>query len=811
MACASRGRVRSLLCQILVISVGSIVLPVLGGVSGVAGGSVVAGAAAGAPNTWEPTGPMAVARSGQTATLLDNGDVLVAGGGTAGAALYNPSTGSFATTGAMSEARTDATATLLEDGDVLVAGGYRNPSSGVELSTAELYHPGSGTWTLTGSMTVPRAGQTATLLPDGDVLVAGGGCDQGRGNCDAGSFLTNLKSAELYDPTTGTWAKTGSMRNGRQFFSASLLSDGNVLVAGGFNGCDDDFCSDLSSAELYEPAHGTWSSTGAMHVHREQFTATLLANGDVLVAGGLNEGGFNGNGTTYTESEIYDPKSGTWAQSAPMAHPRYGQSAALLANGWVLVAGGETRSGEGTAGAEVYEPTAGIWVATGSMSAPRTDLTATVLGDGDVLAAGGVGPDGMPEETADVYHAGIGPLVSITPTTLGFGGQQVGTEGSAHMFTVTNNGNGDLDVSGVAISGDDPGDFLARTDCTKSPVMPGGTCSVSVHFAPTSTGKRSATVAVADDAPQSPQGVTASGYGGGPGAWVPTGSLSVGRDDDAAVLLSNGRVLVVGGQDRAQSALSSAELYDPATGRFVPTGSLSGPRAYPAATLLGNGDVLVAGGRGPGPTDDSSAEIYDPTTGKWTPTTPMNGAGYDLVASLLQDGKVLVSGFPSAPAEVYDPANATWTDTGPVVAPGLFSSETLLPNGDVLAAGGPTTTAALYDPMTNDWTATGSMKSVQLGPTATLLGDGDVLVAGGETPNQGDPLATSELYDATTGSWSLTLGQMNKPREGGTATLLTNGQVLATGGCIAECDTRQITSTTEIYDPSSGFWSRPSR
>ena len=446
----------------------------------------MAGAAAGAPNTWEPTGPMAVARSGQTATMLDDGDVLVAGGGTAGAALYDPSTGRFATTAAMSESRTDATATLLEDGDVLVAGGYRHPGSGVELSTSELYHPGSGTWTATGSMSVPRAGQTATLLPDGDVLVAGGGCDQGRGNCDAGSFLTNLKSAELYDPTTGTWAKTGSMRYGRQFFSASLLSDGNVLVAGGFSGCDDDFCSDLSSAELYDPAHGTWSSTGAMHAHREQFTATLLASGDVLVAGGLNEGGFNGNGTTYAESEIYDPKNGTWAQSAPMSQPRYGQSAALLSNGWVLVTGGATLSSEGTAGAEVYEPTAGIWVATGSMSAPRIDFTATVLGNGDVLAAGGVGPDGVPEETADVYQAGTGPLVSVTSTTLGFGGQQVGTRGSAHTFTVTNNGNGDLDVSGVAISGDDPGDFLARTDCNKSPVMPGGSCSVSVRFAPTS-------------------------------------------------------------------------------------------------------------------------------------------------------------------------------------------------------------------------------------------------------------------------------------------------------------------------------------
>jgi large repetitive protein len=781
-------------------------ISVLGFESDGASGSTIAEIAFGPPNTWQPTAPMDVARSGQTATALGNGDVLVAGGGTASAELYEPTTGHFVKTGSMSVSRTDATATMLTNGRVLVAGGYRNPNNGAELSTAELYDPDTGSWNPTGSMTVARAGQTATLLPGGDVLVAGGGCNRGGESCDSGSFLSNLKSAELYDPVTGTWAKTGSMSDRRQFFTATLISDGDVLVSGGFSGCDDDFCSDLSSAELYNPARGTWSVTGSMHAKREQFTATLLSSGEVLAAGGLNEGGFDGNGRTYAEADLYDPTTGSWTETAAMSQPRFGQSATLLNNGWVLVTGGETLASGGTASTEVYEPTARIWVSTGSMSTPRTDLTTTPLSGGDVLATGGMGLDGTAQATAEVYQTGDGPLVSVTPLTLGFGGQQVGTKGSIQKFKVTNNGNGDLDVNGVAVSGTDPGDFPTHTACETTPFPPGGSCSVSVRFAPSFTGYRSASVAVADNAPLNPQGITAFGYGGGPNAWVPTGPLSVGRASDAAVLLRDGRVLVIGGQDRDHLALSSSELFDPATGTFSPSGPLPGPRSYITAVLLQNGDVLAVGGRGPGLTDNAGAEIYDPSSGKWTPTTAMHAPGYGLEATLLSSGDVLVSGLFSGPAEVYDPNGATWTDTGPVVAPGQFDTQTLLQDGSVLAAGGSTTVAALFDPTTNTWAATGSMTSLQANPTATALPDGDVLVAGGQLPNGGVPVATSELYDPTTDIWTLTNGQMDAPRVGGTATLLTNGQVLTTGGCSSSCDTRIVTSTSELYDPSSGYW-----
>jgi Kelch motif/Galactose oxidase, central domain/IPT/TIG domain len=762
--------------------------------------SVAAGAqAVQPPNTWAPTAsPMSVARTGHTATVLPDGDVLVAGGGTRTADLYDPSSGTFTPTGSMSVARTNATATLLQSGQVLVAGGVDN--TGRQVASAELYDPATGTFTPTGSMHTARSGHTATLLTNGKVLVAGGGCNH-HGFCNSGSFLDNLKSAELYNPKSGTWTPTGSMRFEREYFTATLLQNGRVLVAGGFASCDDDFCSDNRQAELYNPTTGTWATTGSMHVAREQFTATLLTDGDVLAAGGLNEGGFSGNGKTYSEAELYNPETGTWTPTGSMSEPRFGQAAVLLpGTGWVLATGGTS-----DATSEVFEPTLGEWVPTGSMSTPRTDLTATVLSDGNVLATGGTGTNGFAQATAEVYENSAGPLVSISPGSLSFGAQEVGSTGPAQTVTVSNVGTADLHVSGIAVSGADPSDFLGQGTCGL--VAPGNSCSVAVRFAPTGIDLRQATVGVADDAPGSPQGIAVTGYGRGPGSWTPTGSLAMARDEAAATLLGNGDVLVAGGENAPyQGSLSDAELYDPSTGVFTKTGSLNVARAYISGALLSDGDVLVAGGYSNVPSALSSVELYDPSTQKWSFTTPMNDSGYGLKATVLSDGDVVVTGFGASPPEVYDPTNATWTDTGALPAPGEDATATLLGDGDVLAAGGSTTAAALYDPATNTWTATGAMKAVQRAATATLVGSGDVLLAGGENPTQFTPLTTSEVYDPSTATWSLTEGQMQEPRDGQAAVELPGGDALVVGGCTSVCDTDQITATTEEFDAQYGYW-----
>jgi large repetitive protein len=748
----------------------------------------------GPPNTFVATAPLGVAQSGQTATLLPDGKVLIAAGGTTNAELYNPATRSFAPAAKMPLAVSDATATLLPNGKVLVAGGVHGFR---QVTSAELFDPATGTWAATGAMNVARSGQTATLLPDGQVLVAGGGCNGSGYGCDAGSFEAALSSAELYNPATGTWTKTGSMKDGRQDFTATLLKNGQVLATGGFNNCDDDFCSDINTAELYNPATGTWTLTGSMQGAREQQSATLLNNGQVLVAGGLNEGGFCCSQFEYSSAELYNPATGTWAPTASMAAKHAGQTATLLPGGWVLVAGG------GTSVAEIYEPGPAIWVSPGAMSTARTHQTATLLPNGRVLVAGGDGPDGQPVSTAEEFLTGNGPLVTVTPGSIAFGGQLVGTASAAQFYKVTNVGTASLVSTGATVSGKNPGDFRVHTGCAGAPVPPGGSCTVAVRFVPSSTSLRSATVAVSDNAPLSPQGVPVSGFGGGPDAWTPVGSMASGREHFTATLLPSGEVLMAGGQTVTGGSLASAELYNPATRSFSATGSLNTARSDPAAALLPTGKVLITGGIDQNFASLSSAELYNPATGTWANTTSMNAASNGLSATLLRNGSVLMAGFGgTTPAEVYNPAKATWTNTGPpAVSQGGFVAATLLPNGQVLVAGGGTASAQLYNPATNTWTATGSMSTARQDAAAALLPDGDVLVTGGAAPG-GASLSSAELYDPATGKWSTT-GSMNVARFGATVTALPDGTVLAAGGC-GTCGNQAALSTAEVYN--NGFW-----
>lgn len=783
---------------VALISSTSLVLPLLVGAAGAHAAGI--SPAPSNANTFVPTGSMGVRREGATASLLTDGDVLVAGGGTAAAELYHPKSGSWTTTASMSTARTNATATLLANGEVLVAGGCCQPGNPyVGLASSELYNPSTGSWSPTGSLNVARSGDTATLLGNGDVLVAGGACNGTAYGCDAGSFLVNQRSAELYDPATGLWTKTGSMADGRELHTATLLPNGEVLVAGGFNSCDDDFCSDLNDAELYDPVTGKWLHTASLSGAREQQTATLLPNGDVLVAGGLNAGGFSGSGVTYTSAEIYDPTFARWTPAASMNVRRAGASATLLSGGWVLVSGG------GTASNEVYQPGSDVWVPVGNLSTTRTGPTATLLPDGDVLVAGGSGLDREPLFTAEVYRSGTGPLVSLSTTSMTLPTQEVGTAGNAVSFTVTNYGTAPLHVLGVDTSGSNPSDFATSSAC-RQPVAPGASCSVQVRFAPLVPGLRTAIVNLVDDAPLSPQGVRVGGYSAGPFVWVPTGSMSSARSNFSSTNLTNGRILVAGGEVVFGTILATAELYDPATGSFAPTGSLSVPREFEAAVRLPNGSVLVAGGYGPTGSSQStlsSAEVYNPAAGQWSPTGSMLAASDGLTAKLLGNGLVLVTGFAGSTPELYDPAHGTWSDTGPLPVANEYGMATLLHSGAVLLAAGANGISALYNPATNTWSATGSAASAHLGGTATALPNGEVLVAGGQG-NGGGALDTSELYDPSVGTW-MPAGNLPAGRQGQSAMLMPNGEVLLVGGCSAACQSGP--STIPAYVFANGYWS----
>jgi WD40 repeat protein len=753
-------------------------------------------AASGAPHTWVPAASMSSARAGQTATLLGNGDVLVAGGGSRSAELYNPSSGEWLQTGRMRVAQEQATATLLRDGNVLVVGGCCT-RQGNGLTNAELYDPSTGSWSMTGSLHQGRLGSTATLLPDGDVLVAGGACTHA---CGQQTFTDSIDTAELYDPSTGTWGSTRSMHVKRESASATLLPDGKVLVAGGLYGCDDGFCTDNASAELYDPSTGKWTRTATMLQAREQHTATLLGNGDVLVAGGLQYGGNYGNSTysRLSTAELYDPSSATWTAAPSMSVARLGQAAAVLDNGWVLVAGG------GSASTELYEPSRNLWAPAGNLVTPRTNFTATTLPHGTVLAAGGDGTDGEPLSTAERFLPGRGPLVDLSTSSLTLPAQLVGSKSADVSYDVVNAGNAALTVDGVGVSGADPGDFAARTTCGPAPVPAGGRCQIIVRFSPRTEGLLAATVELFDDAPLSPQPTTVTGYGSGPMAWAPTGSMSTPRDGFATARLGNGEVLVAGGERNPLAQLASAEIYDPATGTWSATGSLPTPATSVAAVTLHNGKVLVAGGDGPTYIPLSSAELYNPSTGTWTATGSMRTAGYDLTPTLLPGGDVLVTGQGSKPPEVYHPSTGAWTATGPLPGNSPWASVLLLSTGQVLDVGGGTAAAELYDPTTNAWIATGSMSTARTNQMASLLPDGKVLVAGGLEGDNGVSLSSAEIYDPATRRWSAT-GEMDSAVFDATATLLPDGYVLVAGGCAQTCQHRALAST-QLYDPTSGYW-----
>ena len=294
---------------------------------GVSSADVTHGAARGA-HTWSLTASLITGRGDHTATLLSNGQVLVAGGGFGGssketpyasAELYAPRVHRWIATGAMHARRAGHTATLLHTGQVLVTGGWSGWIMSPRQPSAELYDPRTGRWTVTGRMHVMRMqGHTATLLASGKVLVVGG-MDLRR---------HPLASGELYDPRTGAWTVITPMHAARWGHTATLLPSGKVLVAGGEGGHGDL----LASTEVYDPHTGTWTVTRSMRTARGAHTATLLPNGTVLVAGGAPA-------QPISSAEVYDLRTGRWTVTAPMHDARYAHTATLLRDGTVLVAG----------------------------------------------------------------------------------------------------------------------------------------------------------------------------------------------------------------------------------------------------------------------------------------------------------------------------------------------------------------------------------------------------------------------------------------------------------------------------------------
>jgi N-acetylneuraminic acid mutarotase len=340
---------------------------------------------------------------------------------------------------------------------------------------------GSGSWTPAGNLQDNQDAATLTLLQNGQALAVA------------------ASGAELYNPATGKWTYTSSMNTARNDFTATVLNNGQVLAVGGYY--NDPFKGPipLASAELYNPATGKWTTTGSLHTARWSHTATLLQNGEVVIAGGEILG--SKGRMSFASAELYNPSTGKWTITGSLSQARFDQTAALLQNGQVLVAGGNTGLFVGLASAELYNPATGKWTTTGSMTTVRRGHTMTLLQNGQVLVAGGSDGAGNLLASTELYNPSTRTwtLAGSLPHPL-----------DGFTATLLNNGQ-------VLAAAGNIGGFIASAEL----------------------------------------------YDPSTGVWTLTGSLNQARAYQLAVLLQNGDVLVAGGAYNVYNPTYTAEYYTP--------------------------------------------------------------------------------------------------------------------------------------------------------------------------------------------------------------------------------------------------------
>ena len=653
-------------------------------------------------------------------------------------------------TGDMVLKRYRATTTLLPDGQILVAGGSGSSST---TASMERYDPATGVFSETGPLSEPRENAVAVALPNGKVLFVGGRESNGTSS--------TLASAELYDPASGQSAAITGPGQRRADATATLLADGRVLIAGGHDsgsgGSDGDpGIGDVGVAQIYDPVTGSFSATGSMITSRSGAAAVLLRDGRVLFVGGDNFD--NGFAATL---EIYDPESGQFVAAATMPGPaRYGPVVTLLADNKVLIAGGHN-----TASALLYDVAGNTFESTGSMLSARGGASAALLPDGSVLVAGGRSGSFTAPTAIERYLPWAGEFVAA------------GELESVH--------------AGAAFS-----------------LLPDGRALIAGGYIPPPDGNHGMTLLAKAEVidTRTPQVSAAA-------------SLDVARRDPAASALPDGDVLIAGGFGQGGQPIASAERYDSASGTFVAVGAPLQPRSHASVALMPQGKVAFVGGEVAEGSALDTAEIYDPATHAFTAVgSRLRQARTDAASALLADGRLLVvggrasSGIPLASAELFDGHTRTFRRGGNLSTARSEASATLLPNGQVLVAGGRglagvLNKAELYDPVQRSFSEIAGLSLARRGANAVLLPNGLVLIAGGRGDNNDNAppqaLASAELYDPASNSFAPT-GAMTTPRFGASTRLLGDGRVWFAGGIDASGN---ALASTEVYDPQRGEFS----
>jgi len=636
-----------------------------------------------------------------------------------------------------------------------------------------IFRQDATTLSSTGSMPTPRHGHTTTLLPNGKILIAGGGdgADGGDGNI--------LATALLYDPATGMFTPTGDMNAHRMWHTATLMQNGKVLIAGGFGNSP----ARQSSCEIYDPATGQFTLTGNMTTVRHQATATLLANGKVLIAGGHGP-----SSTIATPTELYDPASGTFSATGAMTQVRAAHSAVLLPDGRVLIAGGTTASTYyATNSAEIYDPASGKFSATGSMNNARVLFTATLIANGKVLITGGINNTGQTLTSAELYDSITGTFTATT-----------NMQAARDHHTSTLLPNGKVYIAGGNGSGADIYDPVTEQFSATASL-------ITARVYHTSTLLPDGRVLLVGGENGSGHINSAELFTYVSPTVTTTGSMNAARGLFTATVLPNGKALLAGGAYNLGAYSAAADLYDMTTASFTATGSMITKRGNHQATLLSSGKVLITGGA----TDNdvlSSAEVFDPSFGSFSVTGGMGTKRARHSATKLPDGRVLIAGGSErnnyyTTAELYDPATNSFTATGGMSVARHMSTATLLTDGRVLVTGGyngsTLATAEIYDPKTKTFSTVGAMTTPRYGHTATLLSDGRVLIVGGQSDST--YTASAEIYDSVSETFKLT-GMLDTDRSNHAATLLPNGMVLIAGGSNASGHLNSV----ETYDPVTG-------
>ena len=335
--------------------------------------------------TWAGTGSLPQPVWAGASVLLHDGRVMVVGGSSskasehavATASIFDPATGQWSAVTPMLQPRTKPEAVTLADGSVLVAGGMRN---GQPLDTAERYFPATGTWVAAGRLNLPRTEGSLTLLQDGRVLASGGGIEGAPG-------WAATASAEIFDPAIGEWTITAAMSVARANATATLLPDGEVLVAGGENTFEASSGSVTATAEIFSPRLNGWRPAGSMTKPRYSAGAVLLPDGRVLVAGGWYSEKVSDK--SHNTTEIFDPATGHWTAATPMTSPRAQHALLDLPDGRVLAVGGVDTSNKIFIGTEMYDPVTGTWRQAQPLGLAVILPAVQVLLDGRVLVAGG--------------------------------------------------------------------------------------------------------------------------------------------------------------------------------------------------------------------------------------------------------------------------------------------------------------------------------------------------------------------------------------------------------------------------------------